>query len=1257
MSRPWQFAQDHRSPLDRRQQGPPGGPPPSFSTNVNRAKTKKWVEAKSFSYDGDDWGEYDEQDEYGASAAPPPVPQQQQMPSNAARNFTDPRSAPSQAMGRKNSFDTGDERRAFSGPHPPQHRIDTSGPANNLRHEESLMQSPASMASASGPASQQQYTRSGQQQSYPSQPAASRQSSAASWSHSVISETPSANMEPQRRQDYNPSAMPQPLQTRPSVGPGESPVSKFPPRKSSLGQDDAPSDLLGSLDATPTALKQRTGSESSGTPNLIRPADIYKRIAEAREKERASMESSRPSVDSLSSRPAEDSSRSARPLESVAEGKSENIAQPPATSGAPQIQAPPATSTTTPAKRFSNSPALPEFSSTSFGDDFWSQAGYSPGPATPPVQRQLSRKQPASSSNNTSSEIKGVVDQAFTRKDDNSVPPTPVSRQPGSTSETGSSVSRSNTDSTSGISPIMSRVPSSAAAASRARVAEAKDMATPVIAEESPNASRRASATLHGLDQAPLRPDQATHSRTGSGGSNPKRRSLVSPTPTDSPARSPVIASTAHLRFPSAAEIDVASPVGASTSEIPSPTKDYTMREEDIAQAIVTSPERDVAKLAGQEKESQAAFLEQTREFTAPNPAIPRDRSESPSKGRVRDLAGKFDAESRRNSVQSVSSNKSAKQDTTVHSTDARPAPAREESFRPKLPGQWESYVSTPGLATPSEPEKQLQNAPEDKHDANAVDLEATSPKWTETPEGNVTSPSDAMSALAAAGAAMGESIKAAAGFGSSEETPKSRDIGEVQSRPLGPQRIESNLTESTIAPTPPPKDIDDESQSESSNEIRPVPPLKSREATPVPDMLPPISTAEQSVSVPRLSTDNSPNDEESDRLRKEIVQTLSPIASESPQAAKLAQKLAAPEAALSRDSSVLPAEYDSFWGGPGGADTYPFRNVTSKPTSPETTVEAPVVEKAVELDASTGPGYLDRRFSWEKPAPKPSGSAPIALPTETSPAAPIPTSTNSPLPPPPANIAASDVSTPDTTGPVVNRGLHVLNTENPEAIEEPTYGRPSAEMSKVSSLQQDEPIEPTVEAQQPSFSGPPASAAAVADPGRIPPFREILVLKSAHERTEKYDLTRKQFADMDTGLRNWLEITLAARPEHADVRNIAIRAPNVPAAVPSSARHRHAPSLSVFSKMNQVATSSKPSFSHQPSTNSPSSPAVAAGSPVSAAHTGTSSPSGGAKVQAKGKELLQTAGIFGGKATTSARGLFAKGKSRLKGGGEKVVD
>ncbi|KAH0241513.1 hypothetical protein KCU71_g24047, partial [Aureobasidium melanogenum] len=44
-------------------------------------------------------------------------------------------------------------------------------------------------------------------------------------------------------------------------------------------------------------------------------------------------------------------------------------------------------------------------------------------------------------------------------------------------------------------------------------------------------------------------------------------------------------------------------------------------------------------------------------------------------------------------------------------------------------------------------------------------------------------------------------------------------------------------------------------------------------------------------------------------------------------------------------------------------------------------------------------------------------------------------------------------------------------------------------------------------------------------------------------------------------------------------------------------------------------------------------------------------------KMQTKGKDLLHSAGMFGGKATVGAKGLFARAKGRLREGGSEKVD
>jgi hypothetical protein len=90
----------------------PSSQAPSFKTDVNRNKTRKWVEAKSTSYGGDDWGDYDENDEYGADE----------------ERLNEPPSLP-----RKSSFVSGDEGREFSAPQPAQAQAQPQSQAQGAR--------------------------------------------------------------------------------------------------------------------------------------------------------------------------------------------------------------------------------------------------------------------------------------------------------------------------------------------------------------------------------------------------------------------------------------------------------------------------------------------------------------------------------------------------------------------------------------------------------------------------------------------------------------------------------------------------------------------------------------------------------------------------------------------------------------------------------------------------------------------------------------------------------------------------------------------------------------------------------------------------------------------------------------------------------------------------------------------------------------------------------------------------------------------
>ncbi|KAI2615428.1 hypothetical protein GGR54DRAFT_300705 [Hypoxylon sp. NC1633] len=207
--------------------------PNTYKTNVNRTKTRKWVEAKTQNYDGDDWGnEYEvELDE----------PEQEPPPSRIAALRQQAANPPQQL-------------RASSQPPATYTSPNTPGPFG--------------MRSPSGP--------------------------------------PSLHIQT----GVNPRSRP--------VEASGSAASRFPPRKSSMSQQEAPdlsdvgaprsSSRPGSSSSAQPRATQRAASPASVTSNptkpshFVRPAEIYRRMEEEREKERRSMESGRPSLDSVNSR-------------------------------------------------------------------------------------------------------------------------------------------------------------------------------------------------------------------------------------------------------------------------------------------------------------------------------------------------------------------------------------------------------------------------------------------------------------------------------------------------------------------------------------------------------------------------------------------------------------------------------------------------------------------------------------------------------------------------------------------------------------------------------------------------------------------------------------------------------------------------------------------------------------------------------------------------------------------------------------------
>ncbi|KAF2769059.1 hypothetical protein EJ03DRAFT_374886 [Teratosphaeria nubilosa] len=659
----------------------PGQQPVSFKTVPGRNKTQKWQQAKSYNYDGDEWGALDEFDEYRGYDDPPAPPPPAPAPAPQQRYASEP-PLEQRRPHRQNSFDAGvdSERRQFSGP-PAFVQQDRRG-------------SPAVSSSSSSRRPSQDHMRG-----------------------------PAPGMEHDRRRERNftnPEQVPPPLNMRGAASGPAGDSHAFPPRKSSISSQSG---------ASPVGTMQAAKSPTTDKPlPFIRPSDIYKRIEEEKEKERASMDSSRQSPDSLhrvtsplQSRSAADSPASGgigrRPsMEPVSEeqeppsmpmpalppveeqrasrelaaaespdieGRESHLPEykplsslGPSGFGEPQDAAKKTSPVLPPVSRISgfgseflhdytdnSSNTAPEDDSTPASPQSPEQHAQStiervmnapildtnvPQPtafssiqATPTTSERESDgsidaiaqdQAPASElqhhGSDSSQGFRSVVNTAFDRKDDSSVPPTPISRDDSQASSGSAGVGRSDTTSTAGISPIMSRVPSAATAQQRQLE---RDAQVPPIAEEStPTQSRPESAAFGAI---PRKRSPGAHSRQGSGNSIVQlgfRRSLDPPSHGSSPSRTPgyETVETRRLSGPMAAvtvndaeafeAIDQAEelpephlePAETSASEAGQPGNlvvdtrqpvsttgrgrrdtDYSMREADMAHNVNSSPD------------------------------------------------------------------------------------------------------------------------------------------------------------------------------------------------------------------------------------------------------------------------------------------------------------------------------------------------------------------------------------------------------------------------------------------------------------------------------------------------------------------------------------------------------------------------------------------------------------------------------------------------------------------------------------------
>lgn len=493
-------------------------------------------------------------------------------------------------------------------------------------------------------------------------------------------------------------------------------------------------------------------------------------------------------------------------------------------------------------------------------------------------------------------------------------------------------------------------------------------------------------------------------------------------------------------------------------------------------------------------------------------------------------------------------------------------------------------------------------------------------------------------------------------------ESPAAREqtgSGEATPRPLS--AVQQSFDQMNLGPTSVETAV---KPSNEESQPRVPSPLQIPDEQPqhIPHIAPPLSIDESPV------TEASPQDMESDRLRKEIMRSFS--SDQTPGVVPTVQSQEAepeePEEVKSRpqhESTYLPSEYDSYWGEQGIPPTSPLqvRSATSpsEPATlvinPQSTGNVPSTEPMSSSAASKPRQKLKKKFSWE---------ASDDSEEDVLEEAPVSAPTTQPIQPPPIPVVAPVAETTDSIP------LHLSSqssTEiNPEAFGNPDIQPslpeyPTGEKEVLAKLeQQAEPpqsnldyIAPIQEPEPSPFSEidsstlPPQTqpVPAPVHEASLPTFRKIMEISSPSEKIQVFNDTREQFAHIDSGLSDWIRRSSESLPEHADLIQANGR---LPGGAPTSGL----PPRAKFPKLSSLGNLSLPSTSSHGTDGSssgftPSHNRRGSGSPI----TGVINRS---NVESKGKDFLHSAGALGGKAggkaAGAARGLFAKGKSKLRG-------
>jgi hypothetical protein len=380
---------------------------------------------------------------------------------------------------------------------------------------------------------------------------------------------------------------------------------------------------------------------------------------------------------------------------------------------------------------------------------------------------------------------------------------------------------------------------------------------------------------------------------------------------------------------------------------------------------------------------------------------------------------------------------------------------------------------------------------------------------------------------------------------------------------------------------------------------------------------------------------EDSPLNADNDRLREEIIQSLSREATPSEDPEQSDQ----PQSQIPADS--IPQQFEKYWDGQTGPGPDGAPKAMVSEDHPDWTSSHPLASK--DPPYSQGPDEagksastvfdlpkkpkLERRFSWESSDEE---EPELQIPGSYSSPPPLGTSLSMQEPEPIAEEAAPLPSDALEDAPASDiEGSDTQRTEKPRLSIVPPVPENITPPEQIGGPG----TTPPPQVQIPSNVGITSL-----DESKLLGFRDILGITSINQRIKSFEHTRDQFATLDTGLTQWLQFTVQGNPEYAGlVQQSQNLSPNLQQPSPSRSRFPKLGSLGALGSLND-------------------------GTPTSATHIRRPSGHIGTvmnreKVGEKGKELLHTAGAFSGKASGAAKGLFAKGRSKFRpsGGPDKV--